>query len=305
MKKSFSAKRNAGRRAFLLGVGGATLGLPLLEFTHERAWAATGPLKRLVVVLTHGGEAMNIDQVSGAHRDGKGYGPKLDDWLPKAGWTFGEAMEPIRATGNATVGAGDKNLQNKLLVLRGVDNLAGLALDYGGDHFAGPGAALTQAKAIKPDGEHADLFGPSIDAVAASGLAGLVGGRATPVYLAVHGFMYKTGFFSGTLGSKASPQEGESDPARTWQALFAGVTSTDTGPDAEAVRAAEHKASILNSLMDGYRAFRGQLGTSDQRIVEAHLDHLTDLEKQIQIASSVTSCTVPGKPSADPDWGNP
>ena len=49
--------RNSGRRAFLRGMGGLALGLPLLEYTHEKAWAATtGGAKRLVVVFNHGGD---------------------------------------------------------------------------------------------------------------------------------------------------------------------------------------------------------------------------------------------------------
>ena len=64
--------RNSGRRAFLRGIGGLALGLPLLEYTHEKAWAATaGGAKRLVVVFNHGGETMCM-QKSGLRAGGIG-----------------------------------------------------------------------------------------------------------------------------------------------------------------------------------------------------------------------------------------
>src|SRR5690606_35072276 len=92
-----------GRRVFLKGVGGATLGLPLLEYTHGKAWAADEAFaKRFVVVFAHGGETMCV------HKDG-GLGgssrpswdtpmPKIDHWLPKPGWKFGEAHEVFQGT---------------------------------------------------------------------------------------------------------------------------------------------------------------------------------------------------------------
>jgi hypothetical protein len=62
--------------------------------------------------------------------------------------------------------------------------------------------------------------------------------------------------------------------------LFAGVTSGT--PDPEAVLRRELKVSMLNSLMDGYQRFSGKLGQADKHIVDAHFEHLSSLEKEVQ-----------------------
>jgi hypothetical protein len=112
--------RNSGRRAFLTGAGGLLLGLPLLEYTHEKAWAQTlGRGKRLVVVFNHGGETMCM-QKSGLRAgnpkipDYDPQMPTIDHWLPKPGGTFGIAHDIFEGT----------ELESKLTVIRGIDNVA-------------------------------------------------------------------------------------------------------------------------------------------------------------------------------------
>ena len=62
-RETMMTLRNSGRRAFLRTAGGLVLGLPLLEYTHEKAWAApAGTAKRLVVVFNHGGETMCVQK---------------------------------------------------------------------------------------------------------------------------------------------------------------------------------------------------------------------------------------------------
>src|SRR5687767_12682973 len=131
--------RNSGRRAFLKGAGGLALGLPFLEYTHEKAWAAPlGTAKRLVVVFNHGGETMCI-QKSGlragnpAIPDYDPAMPMIDHWLPKPGSTFGIAHEVFEGS----------ELERKLLVIRGIDNSAARAGRYGGDHGLSNATSLT------------------------------------------------------------------------------------------------------------------------------------------------------------------
>jgi hypothetical protein len=54
---------------------------------------------------------------------------------------------------------------------------------------------------------------------------------------------------------------------------------------------------MLNSLMDGYRSFSGKLGQADKQIVDAHLEHLSSLEREISGVELTAQCVVPTQPA--------
>ena len=293
--------RNSGRRAFLRGLGGLTLGLPFLEYTHEKAWAAeTGGAKRLVVVFNHGGETMCM-QKSGLRAGNPkipSYDPampKIDHWLPKSGSKFGIAHEMFEGT----------ELESKLMVIRGIDNAAARKGRYGGDHglsnctslvaratACGDGSSPTGGKCA--DGDEGEIAtGPSIDWIAAQRLQQSQGGSGNPLALFVPGHYYGSGFFWGAKGEQRT--EGESNPRTAFNTLFAGVTSGV--PDPEAVQRRELKVSMLNSLMDGYKRFSGKLGQADKQIVDAHFEHLSSLEREISGLELSAACVVPTQPA--------
>ncbi|RYZ08417.1 MAG: DUF1552 domain-containing protein [Myxococcales bacterium] len=299
--------RNSGRRAFLRGVGGLALGLPLLEYTHEKAWAQTlGRARRLVVVFNHGGETMCM-QKSGLRAgnpkvpDYDPAMPQIDHWLPKPGSTFGVAHEIFEGT----------DLESKLTVIRGLDNAAARKGRYGGDHGLSNTTSLTarasgcedgaSASGDKcPGGDEAETAtGASIDWVAAQRLQKTQGGPSNPLALFVPGHYYGSGFFWGEKGEQRT--EGEINPRTAWNALFAGVTSGE--PDPEAVLRRELKVSMLNSVMDGYKRFSGKLGQADKRILDAHFDHLSSLEREISGLELSAQCVVPGQPADLEDGG--
>ncbi|MCA9602814.1 MAG: DUF1552 domain-containing protein, partial [Myxococcales bacterium] len=283
----FNANRNSGRRAFLRGVGGFTLGLPLLEFTHERAWAAGGPLKRFVVVYHEGGETMAIDDV-GNRRSGNDLGPKIDDWLPMAGWQFGQAQVDFRGTA----------LESKMLVLRGIDSAAGYAeCAYNSEHYSSNATCLTQATIGNRGVESVYANGPSIDYVVAQRLAARLGGRSSPLHYTVPGSLYTTPFYTGTLGSRCTRSEGEYNPLDAFNRDFKNLPTGGSTTDPAATRAQQARKNLLNTVMDGYAEFSKKLGTSDKAIVDAHLDHLSDIEKQIMTIEPSVMCAQP--PTSD------
>jgi hypothetical protein len=300
--------RNSGRRAFLRCAGGLALGLPFLEYTHEKAWAAsTGRGKRLVVVFNHGGETMCI-QKSGLRAGNPEIPswdpvmPTIDHWLPKPGSTFGVAHEIFEGT----------ELASKLTVIRGIDNAAAKQGRYSGDHGLSNTTSLTARESGCDDGgspagdkcaggdEAETATGPSIDWVAAQRLQQLHGGPNNPLSLFVPGHYYGSGFFWGENGEQRT--EGESNPRTAFNALFSGVTSGE--PDPEAVMRRELKVSMLNGLMDGYRRFSGKLGQADKHIVDAHLDHLSSLEREIAGVELTAQCVVPAEPADERDGGS-
>jgi hypothetical protein len=297
--------RNSGRRAFLRGLGGLTLGLPLLEYTHEKAWAQTlGRGKRLVVVFNHGGETMCV-QKSGLRAgspkipDYDPVMPTIDHWLPKPGSTFGIAHEMFEGT----------DLASKLTVIRGLDNGAAKQGRYSGDHglsnttsltarASGCGDGSSAAGDKCPEGDEGEIAtGPSIDWVAAQRLKEMYGGPSSPLALFVPGHYYGSGFFWGEKGEQRT--EGESDPRTAWSSLFAGVTSG--APDPEQVLRRELKVSMLNGLMEGYKRFSGKLGQADKQIVDAHFDHLSSLEKEVSGLELSPQCVVPERPATFSD----
>jgi hypothetical protein len=299
--------RNSGRRAFLRGLGGLTLGLPLLEYTHEKAWAApVGGAKRLVVVFNHGGETMCM-QKSGLRAgnpkipDYDPAMPMIDHWLPKPGSTFGIAHEIFEGT----------PLESKLLVIRGIDNAAAKEGRYSGDHglsnctslvarSTGCNDGSSAAGGKCPDGDEGEVAtGPSIDWVAAQRLQKLHGGPGNPLALFVPGHYYGSGFFWGEKGEQRT--EGESNPRTAFNTLFAGVMTGEPNP--EAVMRRELKLSLLNGLMDGYKQFSGKLGQADKHIVDAHFDHLSSLEREISGLELSAQCVVPEQPADFRDGG--
>ncbi len=293
--------RNSGRRAFLRGVGGVALGLPLLEFTHEKAWAApAGQAKRLVVVFNHGGETMCM-QKSGLRAGNPaipGYDPAMptiDHWLPKPGGKFGLAHEMFEGT----------ELESKLMVMRGIDNVAARKGRYGGDHGLSNVTSLTARATGCDDGgspeggkcaggdEAETATGPSLDWVAAQRLQVTQGGPSTPLALFVPGHYYGSGFFWGAKGEQRT--EGEANPRTAFNTLFAGITTGE--PDPVAVERRALKVSMLNGLMEGYKRFSAKLGQADKQIVDAHLDHLTSLEREVNGLEISAACVVPGQPA--------
>ena len=73
--------RNKGRRAFLRGLGGISIALPLLEFTHEKAWAQSGVTKRFVTMFAHGGVITN--QAANKIYSGNGNENGTNLWQPR------------------------------------------------------------------------------------------------------------------------------------------------------------------------------------------------------------------------------
>jgi hypothetical protein len=293
--------RNSGRRAFLRGMGGIALGLPLLEYTHEKAWAApSGTAKRLVVVFNHGGETMCMEKSGLRAGNPKipSYDPAMpliDHWLPKPGATFGIAHEIFEGT----------ELASKVMVIRGIDNAAAVKGRYGGDHglsnctslvarATGCNDGASSAGGKCPDGDEGEIAtGPSLDWVAAQRLKQTQGGAGNPLALFVPGHYYGSGFFWGAKGEQRT--EGEANPRTAFNTLFAGVTTGE--PDPEAVLRKQLKVSMLNGLMEGYRQFSGKLGQTDKQIVDAHLDHLSSLEKEISGLELNAQCVVPTQPA--------
>ncbi|MEJ7731513.1 MAG: DUF1552 domain-containing protein [Polyangiaceae bacterium] len=262
------ALKHTGRRAFLRLAGGVALGLPLLELTHGKAWSAGGTARRFITVFSHGGMLMNQDH-SGFHSGNDKY-LKTDYWKPAANTealVLGPIMEGLEA------------IKSKLLVLRGVDNKAASEqAQYGsGGHGISNVTALTCADASDPWGEP-DALGPSIDQVMADRLADLYPVKFKRIHLDVSGHQYGSPYYAAS-GQRVS---GENDPKKAFETIFEGVSADEPDPAYEHLQMKRRR--VVDGVMESLAQFRGIVGAADQARIDAHLDHLSDLEKELSIA---------------------
>jgi hypothetical protein len=282
-----SKRQGTGRRAFLRGAGGFLLALPGLELTHGEAWAqATGAAKRFITFFRHGGTATNmprgaIDRLLRRY-DGSGAPQGANLWNPTDP-SANLVLGPIHSILSAH--------RSKLLVVTGVDNAAGiLQAPYLGGHRWANSTILTAARAVETTtstGREAVLAqGPSIDHVLETRLQSKSPTPFSSVRVKVLGHDYGTPFFSGAnkpIGSHANP-------AKAFDAYFAGVTPGAPSPELLRRRAAN--ISVLEGVTEGYRRLAPKLSSQDRQVVDAHLTHLGELEGRVRALNAI-SCTPP------------
>jgi hypothetical protein len=279
---------NFGRRAFLRAAGGFALALPLLEATHGDSWGkpknAAPIAKRFIVVFRHGGTASNVQRYEigklGDRLDGTGPEQGHDLWAPKdPGETL--VLGPIHAALEAH--------KSKLLLLSGVDNAAGvLQSPYLGDHRWANSTIMTSAKATESTDAAGNQIvlaqGPSLDQVLAQRLSAQNALPFPSVNVMVDGHQYGTPFFSGP----ARPVNSETNPGKAFDTYLGGVGSGTPNP--ELVRRQAMGVSVLDGVMDGYKALQPKLSSQDRQVVDAHLTQLSELERRIKTLQTVT-CT--------------
>lgn len=290
----FRSFKHSGRRAFLRNLGGAAVALPLLEFTHGKAWAADETTLRFLTVFSHGGTISNQARSSSdgmglaARHDGMGniYGSGshgIDWWRPASAdeslmlGPIHEGLEPWR---------------EKLLVLEGIDNKTAIVADpysHGGHGISN----VTALAPFTPSGEGDDSIGggPSIDQVVAERLAARQEVKFDRIHLNISGHQYGSPYFRAA-GERVS---GMNDPTQAFNTLFEGV-SPDPEADPEFIRQRIRRTSMVEGLLYEYGRYKDVVSARDKHVIEAHLDHLRSLEKEL--ASSVV-CAPPGESGLD------
>jgi hypothetical protein len=285
-------KRSAlGRRAFLRTAAGLAVALPLLETTTRVARAAPGtnadgiPL-RFIVVFRHGGTATNVQRYdinqAGELLDGSGAEQGENLWAPlDKGETL--VLGPIHSI--------LEDFKQKLLVFSGVDNAAGVIQSpYLGDHGWANKTILTSAKATESsDGTGGTIVepqGPSIDQFLAQRLKAQMTLPFTSVDVGIYGHQYGTPFFQAA----GQQVQSEQDPAKAFDTYLGGVSSGTPNP--ALVRRQALGLSVFDGVGASFRDLAPKLSSQDRLVVDAHLTHLTELERRIKVLQTVT-CTVP------------
>lgn len=236
------------RRSMLRGLGGISIGLPLLE--EMMAGSAIAAAKNTAVPV----RAFNLF-----------FGLGIPTPLQSEG--YDGVMEPL------------SHLKEKLLIMRGVDQVR---CDQSGinAHFDGSAAAFT---AMPPNGE-AKTGGASIDQIVRKAhhpngmpsdlVPTLIGGtffRRSRICRYVHSYNE-----DGTVA--AGMQE---RPRDLFERVFGTVRfSDDMTPDARRERL---KRSVLDTVVDQYKFYTGNnspLGSASKARVAEHLDRIREYEKR-------------------------
>lgn len=251
------------RRAVLAGLGASAAMLPLLH--AEKAPAADAGFPKRIVTVT---------------------------------WTNGVMASSFYPTGTELVlGATLKPLEpykSKIIMPVGLDQKVLLDMnnrEYDG-HFTYPclftGTAENVAESRKPQG-------PSIDQVIADSIAKTTKLTAPSLNLGVRSAGDGEPTSWKGPGQKNVP---ETDPVRLFNRLFAGAAVPAPQVDALLLR----RKSILDFLGKDLEAYGTRLGTEDRAKIQAHLEAIRDLEKQLEGgAGPGLACTAPMQPAATKD----
>ncbi|MEM9189570.1 MAG: DUF1552 domain-containing protein [Myxococcota bacterium] len=96
------------------------------------------------------------------------------------------------------------------------------------------------------------------------------------------------------------------EPRVAFERVFGPIGGTPTTPD-DAERRRNLQRSLLDELMEDYRALDSQLGVEDRRLLDAHLSLLRDEERRLQSNVLEIGCETelsPPPESDTPDWSS-
>lgn len=257
-----SWRRPLSRRTILRGAAGVTVALPLLEaMLPARARAARPVPKRFVVFFS-------------------GNGTIHHNWAPRAGagetqFTLSPILQPLQRH------------QRDLVVIDGVDQqgggadahldgigglLTGAEIKIGRDVNQNTGKRLGWANGISVDQRIAEAIGTQT--------------KLKSLDLGVQCFPGYYGRIS--FSAPGRPVVPEPDPASAFARLFGD--GTHSARELRRLRAEDR--SVLDAVLDQFRAVKGSLGAPDGRYLEAHLDSVRELERRLSAAPG-PACAPP------------
>lgn len=255
------------RRRFLSTLGAAAVAAPfvrLAEGSRASAQDRSAP-KRFIFMLTANGFQEGGVAITGTGTD----------------FTLGPTLRPLAPH------------RDKLLFLRGLDMDASYD-GPGGPHQKGCGAWLTGRPLNDGDfaGGNGDL------------LSGWASGISLDQYLADR-FGRETRLPSVELGVQVrgatnrhrisyagsdQPLPPESSPQRAYSRLFAAVS----GDRDEIARLRRRRQSVLDLVRGDLRDLRGRLGATERPALDAHLERMRELERQLDAGAA--ACRAPAAP---------
>lgn len=295
-------KTRLSRRFMLRGLGGVSLGLPLLEIMHDtKAFAqiAATPPKRYLVMFD--------GQSLGADND-----PRHNDYVPNTvgrNYDLKSALAPLGALKS------EVSVVSGLKIPWAAEN--GGAIPSGGRRDAFHVSTVSPLLAgVRSSASSTAAMGPTSDQVVARFLAGTT---AFPVltyrvqadwYLSVSA-PYGREYISYRLdtSNRVTPVPATVSPRQAFNALFGNFTppGVDAATRARIDFEKRSRKSILDIVRGDTERLVPRLGAADKIRLQRHLDGFRDLERRVDaIAPPETStCIKPMDPGVDPSVGSP
>ncbi len=295
-------KTRLSRRFMLRGLGGVSLGLPLLELmldTKAFAQTAPNPPKRYLVLFN--GQSMGADNDT-----------RHNDYVPNTvgrNYDLKSALAPLGALKN------DVSVVSGLKIPWAAEN--GGAIPSGGRRDAFHVSTVSPLlSGVRSSPSTTAAMGPTSDQVVAQFLAGTT---PFPVltyrvqadwYLSVSA-PYGREYISYRLDSsnRLTPVPATVSPRQAFNALFSNFTppGVDAATRARIDFEKRSRKSILDLVRGDTEQLLPKLGAADKIRMQRHLDAFRDLERRVDaIAPPETStCIKPMDPGADPAIGNP
>lgn len=258
---NFINRKPLPRRVFLKGAGGVVLALPFLEASISKAQNVPVP-KRFVVWFTPCGA-------------GTGSYPRSLD-------LSGTPYEPLQP------------YADQLIVTRGIamKSIAGQSTP---PHPTGFGHMLT--------GDRCTISGDDILGAQNESIDQFIARRMGPTRVAssLHGVVNERNMSWARAPSGAvSSLRAEQNPGVAFERLFRDVAagsdaeSSDTTDDRPRLR----RQAIVDAVRGSYQALACKLGGEDRKRLDAHLDYVRDMERNLVGGGAAVTreCTVPGAP---------
>lgn len=293
-KQDNPPKRSLSRRAVLRGVGGAVVGLPLLEIMLESqpAHAQTPPSRYLV---------MFAGQSLGADGD------------PVHNLIVPDATGPGYDLKTATMPLADFDVQEEVTIVSGLD----IPVANGGSpppggrpddfHINNMGPLLTGVRST----DH-DKAGATSDQIVADALGNdtvfrsLVYQVQAAWYLSVSAPYGRDIISVRDDGGSLIEVPGVVSPKQAYDALFYNFAPPDDAAAAAAQDFAwRQRKSVVDLVKNRADALVQKLGGADRQRIQRHLDEINDLEKQISTLPPAPGgqCQQFPDPGTDPTLG--
>ncbi len=257
MKSAFT------RRSFLRGLAGALITLPALEACHgpdtgsARGALVENPARRFIALMAPDGVVPQY-------------------WFPtgtETSFTLGRHTASLAS------------LQDRLLFMRGVDNVAARTYEHKNGHIEGVTSFLTGRPPTAID-MASNLWtgsGISIDQVIAQRqLASGYLPKVTSIHLGDEG----AGGYSSLAYAGAGQPMDVSGPPGLFSLLF-----EDSQQTAEALaRARERRQSVLDGTVEDFTRLQSKVSGEDKRRIDAHLEAVRSIEMRL---ANTTVCARP------------